>query len=202
MPLQLESIQHFLDTWGYLAVFIFVMVESAGVPLPGETMLVTAAIYAGSGHSDIGWVIIAAAGGAIIGDNLGYWIGREGGYRLAHRFGRFIGLDEAKLSRVQHFYERHGDKTVFFGRFVAILRTWAAFLAGINRMPWPIFLLFNAAGGILWATVYGMLGYELATNIPLLHKIVRDLGIGTVIVATAVAIVAVFIWWRLQHMNK
>jgi len=93
-------------------------------------------------------VIAAAASGAILGDNLGFWIGREGGYRLLRRYGRYIRLEERRLKLGQYLFMRHGGKVVFFGRFVAVLRAWAAFLAGTNRMRWPRFLLFNAAGGI------------------------------------------------------
>jgi membrane protein DedA with SNARE-associated domain len=121
-----------------------VAIESMGVPFPGETMLIVASVYAGMTHRlSLPLVIVAAASGAILGDNLGYWIGREGGYRLLRRYGHYLRLDERKLKLVQHFFRKHGGKVVFFGRFIAILRVWAAFLAGTNRMPWASFLFFN-----------------------------------------------------------
>lgn len=195
-------LQHLLDTWGYLAVFAFVAIESSGIPFPGETMLLIASVYAGSGHIDIRIVVISAALGAIIGDNLGFWAGYSGGSRLLLRYGRFLRIDEKKIKRAQQFYDKHGDKTVFFGRFVAVLRAWAAFLAGVNHMKWQKFLLFNAAGGILWAVVYGTLGYILAQNLPLLNTIVRDLGFGSIAVAVAVIGIIAFVWWKRRQMRR
>src|SRR5213592_4404217 len=169
------TLQHYLATYGYLAVFIFVAIESAGIPFPGETMLLIAAIYAGrTHHLSLPLVIVAAASGAILGDNIGFWIGREGGYRLLRRYGRYIRLDERKLKLGQYLFIKHGGKVVFFGRFVAVLRAWAAFLAGTNRMPWPRFLIFNAAGGIVWATLFGLGGYFLGDNI---HRFTGPIGI-------------------------
>jgi membrane protein DedA with SNARE-associated domain len=159
-------------------------------------MLVTAAIYAGAGHLQIQYVIAFAALGAIIGDNLGYSAGRYGGRPLVARYGRYVRLQPQQLDSAQAFFARYGDKTVFLGRFVAVLRAWAAFLAGVNRMPWPKFVVYNAAGGICWATLYGLLGYFLGHNLPLLHKIIKYLGIGGVVVAVIVVGVAVLVWWR------
>jgi membrane protein DedA with SNARE-associated domain len=156
----------FLSIYGYWAVLVFVAIESTGIPFPGETMLIFASIYAGTTHRlSIFWVIAAAAAGAILGDNMGYWVGREGGYRLLRRYGRYVHLDERKLKVGQYLFRRHGGKIVFFGRFIAVLRAWAAFLAGVNRMPWLRFLFFNATGGIIWATLYGVASYYLGDNI-------------------------------------
>jgi membrane protein DedA with SNARE-associated domain len=201
MHFSTELLTHLLDTWGYLGVFAFVAIESSGIPFPGETMLVTAAIYAGSGHLHIQFVIGAAALGAIIGDNLGYWAGREGGRPFLLRFGKYLRLDEAKLNRAEDFFARHGDKTVFLGRFVAVLRARAAFLAGVNRMPWPKFLVFNAAGGICWAILYGTLAYELGSNLPLLHRLLRDLGLGSIALAAAVLAILVLLRRRARRFE-
>ncbi len=144
-----SELSHLLATYGYWAVLVFVAIESTGIPFPGETMLLVAAIYAGTSHQlSIALVIAAGASGAILGDNLGFWVGREGGYRLLRRYGHYIRLDERKLKLGQYLFIKHGGKVVFFGRFVAVLRAWAAFLAGTNRMRWPRFLCFNALGGI------------------------------------------------------
>ena len=176
-----QDLSHLLASYGYWAVLLFVAIESTGIPFPGETMLVTAAIYAGATHQlALPLVIAAAAGGAILGDNVGFWVGREGGYRLLRRYGRYVRLNERRLKLGQYLFLRHGGKVVFFGRFVAVLRAWAAFLAGTNRMPWRRFLLFNAAGGIVWATLFGAGGYALGDNI---HRIVGPVGIGVVLVA-------------------
>ena len=145
-----QNLLHLLATYGYWAVLVFIAIESMGIPFPGETMLLVAAIYAGTTHHlSILLVIVAAASGAILGDNLGFMIGRVGGYRLLRRYGRFIRLDERKLKLGQYLFMKHGGKVVFFGRFVAVLRAWAAFLAGTNRMPWASFLLFKALGALL-----------------------------------------------------
>ena len=145
-----------IHTYGLWVVFTLIMLESMGVPLPGETALMTAALYAGSTHRiDIVSVVLVAATAAIIGDNIGYVIGRSIGVRLVTRYGRYVRLDEPRLKVGQYLFLRHGGKIVFFGRFVAFLRTYAALLAGMNRMSWPHFLLMNALGGICWATLFG-----------------------------------------------
>jgi membrane protein DedA with SNARE-associated domain len=149
-----------LTHYGYLAVIVLVGLESTGIPLPGETMLITAAVYAGSTHRlQIGGVILAAVAGAILGDNLGYLVGREGGLRLVRRYGPYVGITESRLRLGQYVFLRYGAWVVFFGRFVTVLRALAAFLAGVTRMPWRRFLTFNAAGGICWATLWGTGGY-------------------------------------------
>lgn len=169
-----HGLMHLLSTYGYWAVLLFVGIESIGIPFPGETMLLAAAIYAGSTHRlAIPIIIVAAAAGAILGDNVGFWIGREGGYRLLRRYGSRIGIEERRIKLGQYLFRRHGGKVVFFGRFVAVLRALAAFLAGTNRMTWPRFLVFNAAGGIVWATAYGLGGYALGDNI---HRFEGPIG--------------------------
>jgi membrane protein DedA with SNARE-associated domain len=182
-----------LAAYGYWAVFLFIGIESMGIPFPGETMLITAAIYAGNTHRlNIILVIAAAAAGAIAGDNLGYGIGHWGGYRLVRRYGGLIRLNEGRLKLGQHLFRKHGGKVVFFGRFVSVLRAYAAFLAGTNRMPWRRFLVFNAAGGIVWATVFGTGAYLLGQQISRLSQTAAIvLGIAAVIV-----IVAFFVFLR------
>jgi membrane protein DedA with SNARE-associated domain len=189
-----HDLTHLLATYGYWAVLVFVAIESTGIPFPGETMLLAAAIYAGTTHHlHIALVIAAAATGAIAGDNVGFWVGREGGYRLLRRYGRYIRLDERKVKLGQYLFQKHGGKVVFFGRFVAVLRAWAAFLAGTNRMRWTRFLLFNAAGGILWATLYGLGGYLLGNNV---HKLTGPVGIATVVLAVLVIVVVLVLLRR------
>ena len=186
-----STITQLLATYGYLAVLLFVAIESTGIPFPGETMLLVAAIAAGTTHQlSIALVIVAAAIGAILGDNLGFWVGREGGYRLLCRYGRYIRLDERRLKLGQYLFLKHGGKVVFFGRFVAVLRAWAAFLAGTNRMRWPRFLLFNTAGGIVWATFYGLGGYLLGDNI---HRLVGPVGIVLLVLAVLFILVGIVV---------
>ncbi len=154
------SIHELVGTYGYLAVFVLVAVESLGVPLPGETALIAAATYAGHTHKlSIFLIFAVGAAAAIVGDTTGYWIGDKGGYRLLYRYGRYVRLDESKIKVAHYFFERHGGPVVFFGRFVSILRTYAAFLAGTTRMRYRRFLAFNVAGGIVWAGLYSFLAY-------------------------------------------
>ena len=146
-----HTLHRLLENYGYAAVFLFVGIESLGIPFPGETMVIVAAVYAGATHHLTVWLIwLTAAAGAIVGDNIGFGVGHWGGYRLVRRYGRRVRLDEAKLKVGRLIFDRQGGRVVFFGRFVSILRTYAAFLAGTMRMRYPRFLFFNATGGIVW----------------------------------------------------
>lgn len=154
------NISHLIAAYGYLALFALVGAESLGIPVPGETALVTAGIYAGHTHRLSPWLIFAvASAAAIVGDNIGFWLGHAGGYPLARRYGPKVRLDERKLKTARYLFDRHGGKVVFFGRFVSVLRTYAAFLAGTSKMRWRRFLPANAAGGILWAAIYTWAAY-------------------------------------------
>jgi membrane protein DedA with SNARE-associated domain len=133
--------------------------ESAGIPLPGETALVGAGVLASQGDFDIVWVIVVAAAAAIVGDNVGYWVGRLGGRKLLQRWSFLDRHASRVLPWSERFFKRHGGKTIFFGRFFAVLRVTAAWLAGISRMHWWEFFLWNAAGGICWATLVGLVSY-------------------------------------------
>ena len=141
-----EMLQDLISTYGYWVIALVVGLESMGIPLPGETMLVLASIYAAREPSlNIWLVILAAAAGSILGDNAGYWIGHRYAYAAVLRYGRRIGLTEPRIKIGQYLFRKHGGKVVFLGRFVALLRILAAFLAGVNRMPWRDFLFANSA---------------------------------------------------------
>ena len=146
---------------GYPLLFLTVMAESSGLLVPGETALIAAAVLASQGKLQIEVVIALAAAAAIVGDNIGYVIGRKGGRWVLERPGRFYRQRQEVLSVGEPFFERHGPKAVFFGRFLLGLRVWASWLAGGTRMPWPSFLLWNALGGITWATAVGLVAYFL-----------------------------------------
>jgi membrane protein DedA with SNARE-associated domain len=151
---------HLLSTYGYWAIAAIVGLEGLGIPIPGESTLVLAAVYAGSTHHlDIRLVIAAALAGSLLGSIIGFWIGREIGYPILLRYGHYVGLTESKLKIGQYLFGRHGGKIVFFGRFVPLLRMLAALLAGANCMSWSRFLLFNAAGSLVWTCVYGLGAY-------------------------------------------
>ncbi len=185
----------YLATYGYFAILVIVGMESAGVPMPGETVLVAAAILAGQGKLHIWGVIGAAAAGAILGDNCGYWVGREFGFPIAYRFGRFIRLDERRLKLGQYLFLKHGGTIVFFGRFVAVLRAFAAFLAGVNHFNWERFFFFNAAGGIVWATIFGTGGFWLGRAF---ETYARPVGLA----ALACAVVALFLGARFIRYHE
>lgn len=185
-----------IQQYGYLAVTVVVGLESLGIPLPGETTLITAAIYAGVSHRlNIVFVILAAIVGAILGDNIGYLIGHWGGYRLLVRYGRYIRLDQPRVKVVRYMFARFGGRVVFFGRFVSILRAYAAFFAGTSRMAWPRFLLFNAAGGIAWAAFWGSAAYVLGNQISRLSRPL-DILFG---ILGGLAVVIGFIYVRRQE---
>ena len=149
----------FIADYGLLFLFAIVCLESAGLWLPGETALIAAAVYASKGHLSITGVIVVAAAAAIIGDNAGYWLGREGGRRLIYRYAVLRRFAERVLPQAERFFERHGGKAVFLARFFGGLRVTGAWMAGITRMTWWRFLFWNAAGGIVWAIGVGLLAY-------------------------------------------
>jgi membrane protein DedA with SNARE-associated domain len=190
------ELRQLLSVYGYWAVVVFVGIESIGIPLPGETMLVAAAIYAGASHQlSIELVIAAAIAGAVMGDNIGYAIGYFGGYRLLLRYGRYIGLHQRRVKLARYIFLEHGPKVVFFGRFVSVLRIYAAFLAGTARMPWWRFLVFNAAGGITWALAYGLGGFFLGQQ---LNRVSRPFSF----VAAGLAVVAIVVLTVFLRRNE
>jgi len=155
------DVKHLVQVFGYPLLFVIVMSESAGVPVPGETGLIAAAVLASQGKLRIELVIALAAAAAIVGDNIGYFIGRRGGRWLLQRPGPFHYQRLQVLATGEPFFARHGPKAVFFGRFLLGLRVWASWLAGATRMRWRSFVLWNALGGICWATAIGLFAYFL-----------------------------------------
>ena len=158
------NVEHLVETAGYPLLFLVVMAESGGVPVPGETGLITAGILSSSGKLQIELVIAVAAAAAIIGDNIGYLIGRKGGRWVLERPGAFERQRREVLMIGEPFFEKHGPKAVFFGRFILGLRVWASWLAGATRMHWRSFAIWNALGGICWATGIGLIAYFLGRS--------------------------------------
>ena len=186
--------------YGLIALFIVVMLESGGVPLPGETALVAAAIFASQGNLNIVEVIVVAAAAAIIGDNLGYWVGRTGGRKLLERFGPLRRWSERTLPWSERFFKRHGGKTIFLARFFSVLRVTAAWLAGISRMHWWTFFLWNAAGGIVWAALVGLVAFYVG------HAAADAIGRygligGGAIVVVLVLVLGVLHFWRKRMLR-
>lgn len=188
------SLHHLFHAYGLWVLFAVVTLEAIGIPMPGESALITAGLYAGSTHEiGIAWVILVAAFGAILGDNIGYLVGRRIGVPLVARYGRYVGLHEARLKVGQYLFLRHGGKIVFFGRFVAFLRTFAALLAGINRMHWSHFLLMNALGGLCWAALFGGGAYLFGAEI---KRIAGPVGIVLLVVAAVCAVAGIIFFRR------
>ncbi|HYX87649.1 MAG TPA: DedA family protein [Gaiellales bacterium] len=179
---------------GYLVVFLLVAGESAGLPIPGETSLTTAAVLAARGQLDVAAVIGVAAAAAIIGDNIGYLAGRHGGRRLLLRDGFAAARRRRFLAQSEAFYRRRGWITVFVGRWLPVLRFTAALLAGANRMPWPRFLVWNALGGVCWATSIGLLAYTIGTRAGDAIEAIGAIG-ATMLILTLLGHVA---WQRLR----
>jgi membrane protein DedA with SNARE-associated domain len=187
----LETIQPLISQHGYWVVFLVIMLESAGIPLPGESALVLAAVYAGAtGQLDITCVIVTAIMAAIIGDNCGFWVGRVYGVQWLERYGHFVSLTKSRLRVGRYLFERHGAKIVFFGRFVAVLRVFAAVLAGVNKYGWKPFLFFNAAGATAWAALMGLGGYIFGESI---NRVSGTLGIAALGVAVAGILAFIYI---------
>ncbi len=202
--ISLETLHNVLNVLGYPAVALFIMIESTGIPFPGETMLLLASFYAAvDPHLQIPIVIACAALGAIVGDNFGYYIGRVGGRPFVERFGRYLFLKPQHLDRAERFFAKHGNKTVFFGRFIAVLRAWAAFLAGVNKMHWRTFLVYNAAGGIAWSVIYGTIGYLAGRvfhdNFTQVERLARTISWGAAIVVVIAGGIAACIIYRRTH---
>jgi len=185
------NVSQIVATYGYWALFGLVAAESLGVPLPGETALIIAGTYAGTTHRMSVWTVFIVAGAAAItGDNIGFWLGGLGGYRLARAYGPKVRLDQRKLKIARLLFDTHGTKVVFFGRFITVLRTYAAFLAGTSRMRWRRFLPANAAGAIVWSGAFALAGY-LAGDIVRRLSLAIDLTLaGTAVIAITVVLVA------------
>lgn len=188
-----SMIAHLVTTYGYWLVALVIGLESIGVILPGESALVAASIIAGTSHTlSISMVIASAAAGAIVGDNIGFLLGRTFGHRLLVRYGHYIRITRKRLVLGRYLFFRYGGKVVFFGRFVAVLRSLAAVLAGANYMRWPRFLAANTAGGIAWASVYGLGGYYFGKE---LNRVAGPLAI-LLVVGAMIILVACFIFVR------
>jgi membrane protein DedA with SNARE-associated domain len=185
----LLDVHHLLQVAGYPLLFLLVMGESSGVPIPGETALITASVLASQGKLRIELVIPLAACAAIVGDNIGYLIGRRGGRWLLERPGRFERQRNRVLEVGQPFFERHGPKAVYFGRFLLGLRVWASWLAGATHMRWRSFVFWNASGGISWAVVVGLIAYFLGASAKNALEAFGLYGLAAALVAIASALV-------------
>jgi len=180
-----------IGRYGYLVIFLGVMVESAGVPLPGETVLIASGALAHRGVLDLGDVLFFGTLGAITGDQAGYWIGRKGGRPLVLRWGRYLWITSGRLARARAFFDRYGGRAVFFARFITGLRVFGALTAGTSRMPWGRFALYNALGGAVWATAAVSLGYFLWASVSLVEHWV---GRASLLLAALLVLILALRW--------
>jgi membrane protein DedA with SNARE-associated domain len=196
----LQLIEHYMLVYGYWAVFFGVMLENAGLPVPGETILLIAGYFASTGEFNIALVMVIAASGAVVGDNIGFAIGHHYGRGFLLRIGRFFFLTPKRLEHMENYFERYGNKTILVARFITGLRVFAALLAGASRkMPWRVFVLYNMAGALLWSVVITTLGYLFGASLPLLVKWVGRSG--TILLIAAI-VMGVIVWRVRRHRAK
>jgi membrane protein DedA with SNARE-associated domain len=180
-----------VDALGYPSAGLGILIESAGIPFPGDALLLVAGAWAAARHHSVLVVILFGFVGATAGADIGYLLGYRGGRPFVERFGHLFRIRPDHLARAELFFARHGDKAIIAARFLLGLRTWSAMLAGMARMPFWRFQLFSALGGLLWAAVIGIAGYWLGNNLALLESIARGIGIGGLTVLLLIALVLV-----------
>ena len=163
--------------YGYATVFFGVFLENTGLPVPGETMVLAGGALSHFGHLSLGWVMASAMSGAVLGDNLGFFIGRRGGRRFLERHGGRIGITRARLADFDRFFDRHGARTVFVARFITGLRVFCAVLAGSSEMSWRTFLFFNATGAVVWSVTIAVVGYALGHSWETLERWIGRSGL-------------------------
>jgi membrane protein DedA with SNARE-associated domain len=195
-------VTHFIEHYGLVFVFGIVCLESAGLWLPGETALIAAGVYASKGHLSISGVIAVAAAGAILGDNIGYWLGREGGRRLLYRYAWLTRFADRVIPTAERFFARHGGKAVFLARFFGGLRVTGAWMAGITRMPWWRFLFWNAAGGITWAVGVGLVAFYAGKAAADAIARYGVYGAVALVIALVAALVGLHMWRRRALGNE
>jgi len=185
-----------VDALGYPAAGLGILIESAGVPFPGEALLLFAAAWAATRHHSLLLVILFAFAGATAGADIGYYLGYKGGRPFVERFGSVFRIRPDHIARSEMFFARHGDKAVLASRFILGLRTWGSMLAGMARMPFWRFQLFSVLGAFGWAAALGVAGYLLGDNIALIAAIVRAIGIGGLVLIVLVALTLIVVQWR------
>jgi membrane protein DedA with SNARE-associated domain/membrane-associated phospholipid phosphatase len=198
----LDVVSQWVAHYGYVLVALFLFVEGVGVPVPGETALVTAAALAGRGTLSVVGVVISGCIGTMLGCQTGYWIGQVGGRAVVTRHGRWFGLTEKRLDKTHAFFDRHGAKTVLLGRFVAVVRSFVGVLAGLTNMPMRIFVIYNCVGAAVWVMTFSILGYVFGRNLPrLVHYIGRASLVLALLIAVVVAVVVLWRWFTTNRGN-
>jgi membrane protein DedA with SNARE-associated domain len=180
-----------VDALGYPAAGLGILIESAGVPFPGEALLLAAAAWSAARQHSIVLVILFGFLGSVAGADIGYYMGHRGGRPFVERFGHLFRIRPEHIARAEIFFARHGDKAVLAARFILGLRTWGSMLAGMARMPFWRFQVFSAIGGLAWAVVVGLAGYLLGSNLGLIAAIIRDVGIGGLVIVALIVVIVV-----------
>ena len=194
----LQLIEQYMLAYGYWAVFFGVMLENAGVPVPGETILLIAGYFASTGRFHLALVMLIAATGAVIDDNIGFASGHHFGRTALLRVGRFFFLTPKRFEHMENYFARHGNKTILVARFITGLRVFAALLAGASKMPWRVFFTYNVTGAVLWSVVITTLGYLFGQSLPLLIKWVGRSGTFMLIGAIVIGVVV----WRIRKHRQ
>jgi membrane protein DedA with SNARE-associated domain len=195
----IQTLFGYFILFGYWVVLFGVALENAGLPIPGETILLAAGFFAAQGHFSLQFVIVIATTGAVLGDNAGYWIGRNLGRRALVQYGRYVLLSSARLERLDSFFQRYGSKTIFIARFVTGLRVFAALFAGAAQMPWRMFFIYNVAGAIVWSITIALIGFFFGEYWDLILRILRGSGVlGLVVIIVAL----LFRWLYLKRRRR
>ncbi len=197
LPGVLHSLEPALDHYGYLAVAGFVLLEDFGVPVPGETILVLGAVYAGTGRLNVVAVALVGFIAAVLGDNIGFAIGHFGGRPLIERYGRYVLITRERLDRATAFFERHGAKIVVAARFIEGLRQANGIIAGVSGMHWARFLIFNAIGAALWVAVWTSIGYASGSHINTIYTAATRYD-----VYLAIAVAALLILYLASRLKR
>ena len=196
----LAKLLSYFTHYGYWVVFFGVMLENAGIPVPGETILLAAGFFASQGHFHLWEVMAIAACGAVLGDNAGYLIGRKVGRSTIERYGRYAGLNHKRIAHMERYFENHGDKTILVARFITGLRVFAALLAGSAKMRWRTFVVFNMLGALLWSFAITLAGFFFGRSWDLLEKWIK--GAGLIALGVAVLIFVVMMIRRRRRQRE
>src|SRR2546423_1016739 len=186
----LDTLLQLFKSYGYWIVFFGVMLENAGLPVPGETILLAAGFVASEGDFSVPMVMLIATAGAVLGDNCGYWIGRRVGRGVLVKYGRFVLLTETRFRSMETYFAAHGDKTVLVARFITGFRVFTALFAGASHMRWRTFFIFNVLGAVSWAVVMTLLGYFFGKSWDLLEQYIK--GAGFILAGAVVVLIVVF----------
>ncbi|TWF96702.1 DedA family protein [Kitasatospora viridis] len=200
LPGPLAALAPFLEHYGYLAVGLLVLLDNAALPVPGQTVLILAAVYAGAGRLSLAGVVTVALAAAVLGDSLGYLLGRSGGRALVHRWGRYVGLTAARQQKAEEFFTRNGGKVVVVARFIDGLRQTNGIIAGTTEMPWRRFLLWNTLGAVLWVGAWSSAGYLAGSDIGEVYH--QALRYQLLLLAVAAALVIALVLRRVIRARR